>query len=54
MKVIATYASSANRRPVLGTTQPSIQCVPGLFPEVQRAERDFGLLPPSSADVKDE
>ena len=40
-------------RPALGPTQPSIQWVPGLSPEIKRPGRDVDHWPPSSAEVKE-
>jgi hypothetical protein len=40
-------------RPVLGPTQPLIQCVPGaLSPGVKRTGREADHSPPSSAEIK--
>jgi hypothetical protein len=40
-------------RPALGTTQPPIQWVRGLFPEVKRPGRGVDHPPPSRAEVKE-
>ena len=39
-------------RPVLGPTQPPVQWVPGLSPEVKRPGRGADHPPPSSAEVE--
>ena len=40
-------------RPALGPTQPPIQLVPSLFPDVKRPERGVDHPPPTSAKVKE-
>ena len=40
-------------RPVLGPTQPPIQCVPGLFPGVKRPSRGVDHPPLCSAKAKE-
>jgi hypothetical protein len=39
--------------PAMGSTQPRIQWVPGLFPGVKRPGRGVNHPPPSSAEVKE-
>jgi len=40
--------------PVLGCTQPPMQCVPGFFPGVKRPWRLTGHSTPTGAEIKNE
>jgi hypothetical protein len=47
------FLVSMSSRPVLGPTQPPIQCVPGALPPgIKRPGREVDNSPPSSAEVK--
>jgi hypothetical protein len=52
--MVKNFIFSTSSRPVLGSTQPPIQWVPGaLSPGVKRSGREADHSPPTSAEVKE-
>jgi hypothetical protein len=50
---VKNFLFSKSSRPVLGSTQPPIQWVPGaLSPKVKRPGREADHSPPTSAEIK--
>jgi hypothetical protein len=50
---VKNFLLSTSSRPVLGPTQPPIQCVPAaLSPGVKRQGREADHSPPASAEIK--
>jgi hypothetical protein len=48
---VKNFHFSISSRPALGSTQPPIKWVPGLFPGVKRQGREADHSPPTSAEV---
>jgi hypothetical protein len=48
----SSFHFSISSRPALGSTQPPIKWVPGLFPGVKWQGREADHSPPTSAEVK--